>query len=202
VVEVQPSRRRVSRVAIVLAISSALLGIVAGVRITLVTGANGDGPPATVPGTITVPVDDPGMYAIFVRTGTDISGPGFSFNANLGSRLDPDDVRVTGPGGKPLAVMPVSGTETITRNQVIYTATAEFRADTAGDHTVEIGGPSADRSVIVNRELADQIKSLVPWLLVMVLTGFVLCGSLIALVVSLVRKNRVGRPDRPVSGTA
>jgi len=194
VVEVQPpGRRRISRVAITLVIASVLMGAAAGARIGIAFAGVLNQPAATVPGTITYPVGDPGTYAIFTRTGTQRGSQSFTVTVNLGSRVHPADVTITGPGGENIPALPVGGNETLTRDGEIYTASVEFRA-TAGDHTIEVAG-TEEHSVVVARELADQIKAL----LAVVLAGFLFVGSLIALIVSAVR---AGRANRALSGPA
>jgi hypothetical protein len=111
------------------------------------------------------------------RTGTHDSPP----------TLDAASFTVTAPDGTAVDVKDAGfGTETVTRNGVVYTAVARFTTQTAGSYRIAAPAP-AGRQVIVNRSLGSGLRGLRPWAfgaagsavvgligLVMVLIGWVI----------------------------
>jgi hypothetical protein len=190
----QQQKRRVSRVALALTVLSVLVGGASAARAGMAVLGSLTQPAFEFPGTTSVRIDDPGTYAVYERTGTRSQNGPVTFSQNSGRTLEPGDITVTGPNGAAVRTSPVFGSETLTRDGLVFTASAEFRAATAGVYEVEVGGRSSGGSAVVAREFADQFRSLLPWLLALVVSGLVLVGSVIALLVGLIRASRVNRP--------
>ncbi len=149
-----------------------------------------------IPGEATVDINEPGVYAIFEETGSrSLRGP-VQVTRNGFTRLDPDDVTVTGPDGTRIATMPVSGSETLTRDETIFTASVEFRAPSVGTYKIDVAGAGRSTAV-VGRELADQFSPLLPWLLAMFVCGGGFLIASIAVIISAVRASRANRTLNP-----
>jgi hypothetical protein len=185
------SKRPVSRLAVTLMVLSVVAGTVGGVMIGREFLSTVGRPSFAVPGTTTVDIDGGGTWAVFERTGRHSQAGPVSITNNLGARHGLDAITVTAPGGETLAVDPVFGSETITRDDgEIFTAVAEFRAPSAGTYQVTIeGDPEGD--AIVARELGGQFLGVLPWFLAIVASGLVFFGAGVGLIVSLVRRSRV-----------
>lgn len=191
----QAARRRTPllRPAIVLVVLGVLLGAVCGIRVAV------HAVPVAVGGAsaplLTVPEEDSRLleateYALLEGTGTQTSVGGVSTSTNRPTSLTPADVTVTGPGGATVPVRPTgNGTETFTRNGVVFTAFAYVTIPAAGEYTIALTGtPGAQ--VLVNRSISSGLRGMLPWILGGVAGGLMLVVGLVLLLVALVRRPR------------
>jgi hypothetical protein len=186
-------KRRLSRLAIVLMVLSLLVGVVCTIRIGMSVMDSLTQPSFDIPGSTTVDINDAGTYAVFEQTGSQSQNGVVTVTTNGATVLRPADVTVSGPDGEPITTSLVSGSETLTRNGTIYTASIEFDADTAGEYEVAVTGGRPGGSAVIARRLTNQFAALAPWLIGAILAGFVLLGAIIGLIVSAVRRSRANR---------
>lgn len=192
----EPTKRRISRLALTLLVLALLVGGAAFVRVGLSAFGSLTQPSFAIPGATSVPIDDVGTYAVFEETGTRSQNGPMTVTRNSFATLRPGDVTVTDPSGARVRVMPVAGHETLKRDGLIYTASVEFRADTAGTYRVDVQSDTGSTAVVA-RELANQFASLAPWLITVGVAGLVFVGALIAVVVSAIRAARANRRPPP-----
>ncbi|WP_198949970.1 DUF2510 domain-containing protein [Kineosporia sp. A_224] len=191
----QAARRRTPllRPAIALVVLGVLLGAVCGIRVALhaapVAVGGASAPLLTVPeeGTRVLEATE---YALLEGTGTQTSVGGVSTSTNRATSLTPGDVTVTGPGGATVPVRPTgNGTETFSRDGVVFTAFAYVTIPAAGEYTIALTGtPGAQ--VLVNRSISSGLRGMLPWILGGVAGGLTLVVGLVLLLVALVRRPR------------
>jgi len=189
----------------VLAGVSLVLVVVAGVLI----GRSVGGPliSAFTSPARTTPVDaslslNPGRYTVFERTGTSSKTGPVTATSNNGTTVTPDDVTVTGPDGDTLATTTIGGSETITREDAVYTGAVRFRVPAAGTYRVRVDVP-AGTEVVVAPALGTGFRAVLPWVAIGAISTFVLIVGSIVLAVGLVRRHsarrRVPAPAAPAA---
>jgi hypothetical protein len=185
------TKRPVSRLALALIAVSLVTGAGTTMLIAREFLQSIDRPVFAVPGSATVDIDEPAKWAVYERTGTRAEGGPVQARGTFGARHGLESITVTGPDGRRVDLDTVTGTETITRGDGdVYTAVAVFRARSTGAYRVEVEGEPAGQAIVAP-EVLGQFAKVLPWIGIAVLSGLVLLGACVGLVVSLVRRNRV-----------
>ena len=134
---------------------------------------------------------DAGKYVIYERTGTS-DGSQFPVTTTGPVDIALDNVQVTGPDGAAVAVNYPRGTDTITRNGIVYTGAVAFRADHSGRYEIRVASDS-DSRVLVSKDIVSEVLSALIWVLGVVVGGLLSVIGFVLLIVHWTRKSRANR---------
>jgi hypothetical protein len=136
----------------------------------------------------------PSMEVPGTRSFALTTGDYFLFDPSGSGGLGSSDVSVAAPDGSSPALFSPSGSETITRNGVGYTAAVGFRADTAGTYTITVH-PSAGavHQVLVAHSLTSVARDIAGWALGIVFGVLLGIAGIVILIVALVQRGRARR---------
>ena len=133
-----------------------------------------------------------GTYAVYERTGTQRGGGGFTVTENDAPRIAPGGVTVLSPSGQPISTHDFgtgSGSETITRNGAVFTATVRFDVETPGVHRVRIAGERPGQ-VIIARSLGGTFERVAPWIALGAGAGLVVATGAVLFAIGVIRRDR------------
>jgi hypothetical protein len=131
-----------------------------------------------------------GTYGVYERTGTQRGGGGFTFTENDVPRIAAGGVTVLSPAGQQLPTRDFgSGSETITRNEAIFTGTVRFDVETPGVHRIRIAGERSGQ-VIIARSLGGTFTRVAPWLALGAGAGLIVATGAVLLAIGVIRRDR------------
>ena len=199
-------KRRISRLAIALMVVSVLVGGGSAVRIALAVAPAFTEPSFAIPGTTSVQLE-PGRYAVYELTGSKSQTGPITYSSNHRATIGPGDVTVTDPAGQTVVVERVTLTETLQRDEAIFTAAVTFRAASSGRYTVAVdppterAGPTATTpattgpgTAVVAPDLGDKFASLALWFVLVGVAAVLFVIGFIAMIISAVRAGKANRP--------
>ena len=134
-----------------------------------------------------------GEYRVYEGTGTTGGFGSTRFRNARRVTIGPENVQITDAAGRSVATGFVSSSETITRNQRVFTAAVAFHIDDAGDYTIAVH-PRFPIEFIISRSLGDTFKTSAPWIGTGALGGLIFILGLVLLIVGMVRRSRANRP--------
>jgi hypothetical protein len=127
----------------------------------------------------------PGTSTLHLQSGTY-----FLYDPNGSNGLSDADLQVTAPdGSSPLPVSP-SGTETISRGGITYTASVGFRADQEGKYTIKVITSNAPYRVILALSFTSVAASIAGWAVGLFASLLLGIAGIVLLIVSLVSRSR------------
>ncbi len=126
-----------------------------------------------------------GTYDVYQQTGTQVTGPGFSFSHGGPATLTPAQVHVVGPGQGSIPTSWTSGSATITEGARIFSSVVGFQVSTPGRYSVTVT-PSAPTAVIIGPSLGGQFLSAARWL---ILTGLGFVAGIVGVVLLIIDTN-------------
>lgn len=106
--------------------------------------------------------------------------------------IDPSQVTVTAPDGRPVFVFQPGTVETITRDSTVYTGAVQFDAPTTGNYDIRLT-TQFPTSVLITRSLGDAIRSVLVWIGTGAIGGVLLVAGLVMLIVGVTRRGRARR---------
>jgi len=136
-----------------------------------------------------------GDYYVYQQTGSQVSGPGFSFSHSELPTLTPQDVAVIGPGREPVDTWSASGAERITKGSEIYSNAVGFHVSIPGKYSVSVSSTSPT-AVIIGPSLSTQFLAAAPWL---ILSGVGWPIAIVGLVLLIIESNRRQRTKRALA---
>ena len=130
-------------------------------------------------------------YTVFERTSED---SGFSFGVRPTGRvtIEPSQVTVTAPDGRPVFVYPARNRETMSRGSDDYTSAVQFDAPTGGTYEVRVSSRTPT-AVIVTRPLRDVVRSVLVWFGTGAVGAIIVIAGLVMLIVGITRRSRARR---------
>jgi hypothetical protein len=196
------ARRRTGWILVVVAIVL-FVGGLAMTAVTLVPGLvqafNSDVYPTPMDQAIRLGSGD---YSIY-----ELTDPGVGFGGTTVNRttIGPEDVHITGPGGRTVTPHALGHSETLARNDDIFTAAVSFHAPRDGIYQIRIDS-DGERDVLVARGLGPLFLHSLAWLGSSVLGFFLLIAGIVLVAVNRQRPalnyTPYPSPYRPLSGPA
>ena len=144
---------------------------------------------------------DRGTYAVYELSGSETTGPGYSFSTNNAPTLQPSDVTVTSESGNLVTVtpMPANVSETLNRNGAIFTAAVRFTTPSGGQYSVVINAPPGTR-VVISRDLGSLIGAALPGIALGVAGFIAMLVGAITLGTQASRRRRLQYATLPPAG--
>ena len=176
---------RLAVAAIVVGVASVVTGIgflIGGVLRVVNT------PVFTTPGSIERNLDRD-TYVVYQRIGRERSSGGVTFDRDSAALLGPEQVTVIGPDLTRVTVRRVLGTQTLTRNTVVFTGAVQFSAPDAGTYRITVGGTESGQALVA-KSLFGSARRAVRLLLAIVGGGFTAAIGLLVVIVGAIRRNR------------
>jgi Protein of unknown function (DUF2510) len=137
-------------------------------------------------------------YIVFEQTGHRSGAGGVQVSEDHGITLNPGEVSVHAPDGQVISTYDLGlSSQTLTRDEDIYTAAVEFSVTEPGSYRVQVTSPSPVQ-VIIGPSLSSGFAGVRGWIAAGVSSALVLVIGLLLLIVGLVRAGRrpsgAGRP--------
>ena len=178
------------------AVAGALIAVIGAVRFfapfvdTVVSPAQ-----IRTPGELTLELT-PGEYYVYELTGSRRGGGGISFTERGPTTLRPEEVTVTGATGRVTTTDARDVTETIDRNNAVYTGAVRFEIEETARYTIAVNRDTPG-SALISRSLGDTFGRNWRWLVMAVTGALVGVAGLVGVIVAVVRRRRRESGARP-----
>jgi hypothetical protein len=106
--------------------------------------------------------------------------------------IEPWQVIVTDPDGRPVSVDFPRTTEVINRDSTVYTGAVQFDAPTSGTYDIRLKTAATTR-VLITRSLADAVRSVLVWIGTGAVGAVIFIAGLVMLIVGMTRRGRARR---------
>jgi hypothetical protein len=136
-----------------------------------------------------------GRYTVFELTGRQSSSGPITTTNNSWTTVTPDMVEVTGPGGDTITASALTtSSETLTRNQSIYTGAARFVVPEPGVYHVHVDSPTSTQ-VVIAPSFGSGLRAVLGWLVAGIASFAAFVVGVVLVIVGAVRRRRpAGRP--------